>query len=238
MKRNALALGLMLAAAVFFAATVFVAAPAYASGNGAGIAGSPHDFSDITNPENAWNTREEICRTCHVPHDHQRAIYPVGLLWNHEVTTQTFTPYTMVDGTVGGQPDGVSKLCLGCHDGTVGIDEWDGKNVGAGTVFIGDYDADAMIPGTGNAGSLERTHPLSVAYNYDPTDNDGLNDPATTTMGTSGVINDVLPGGKVQCSSCHDVHDNESVAGTHLLRVATKASLGQASGLCLTCHNK
>ncbi len=236
MRRNALALGLGLAAAALFAVALPLT-PAHASGSGAGIVGSPHDFSDITNPENAWNTREEICRTCHVPHDHQRAIYPAGLLWNHEVTSQTFTPYTFMDGTQAGQPDGVSKLCLGCHDGTVGIDEWDGKNIGAGTVFIGDYDAGAMVPGANNAGSLARTHPLSIPYNYDPADGD-LNDPATTPMGTSGVIADVLPNGKVQCSSCHDVHDQESVANTHLLRVAQKASMGSASGLCLTCHNK
>ncbi|MFQ5510693.1 MAG: cytochrome C [Candidatus Krumholzibacteriia bacterium] len=222
----------------FIVAVVVVgfATGALANGTGSGISGSPHDFSSLT--ANPWNTREELCRVCHVPHDHQRDIYPTGLLWNHEVTSQVFTPYTMMDGSVTGQPDGVSKLCLGCHDGTVGIDEWDGKNIGAGTVFIGDYDPGFQVPGAGNAGSLARTHPLSVAYNYDPADNDGLNDPATTPMGSSGMIADVLPMGKVQCSSCHDVHDNESVGGTHLLRIAQKASQGQASGLCLACHNK
>ncbi|MCR4332912.1 MAG: hypothetical protein NUV34_09470, partial [Sulfuricaulis sp.] len=61
----------------------------------------------------------------------------------------------------------------------------------------------------------------------------------TTAMGTSGTIADVLDGGKVQCSSCHDVHDQESVTGSHLLRVAqTVTQGGAASGLCLTCHNK
>jgi len=212
---------------------VFLAPGAFANGAGAGVAGSPHDFSD--NVVNPWNTREEICRTCHVPHDHQRALYPEGLLWNHEVTNQTFTTYTFMDGTSTDQPDGISKLCLGCHDGTVGIDEWDGKNQGAGTEFIGGGD---LVPGAGNAGSLARTHPLSVTYNYDAADADGLLDPATTAMGTSGMVHEVLENGKVQCSSCHDVHDNESVAGTHLLRVETKASQGTASGLCLTCHNK
>lgn len=206
-----------------------------ANGLGAGIVGSPHDFSSLV--DNPWNTREEICRTCHVPHDHGRTIYPVGLLWNHEVTTQTFTPYTMVDGTTTGQPDGISKLCLGCHDGTVAIDEWDGRNgVGVpGTTFLtGGY----VVPGAGNGGSLARTHPLSVVYSYDAADADGLNDPNTTVMGTSGFVASVLETGRVQCSTCHDVHDNEAVAGTHLLRVAQKATQGQASGLCLACHNK
>lgn len=207
--------------------------PVMAGGSGLGITGSPHDFSDIAG--NPWNTREEICRSCHVPHDHQRNTYAAGLLWNHEMTTQTFTTYTSVDGSVAGQPDGVSKLCLGCHDGTVGIDEWDGSNIGAGTTFIPQGD---QVPGANNAGNLSRTHPLSVVYNYDPADADGLNDPATTPMGTSGMVNNILEQGKVQCSSCHDVHDNEALGGTHLLRVSQKASQGVASGLCLTCHNK
>jgi hypothetical protein len=55
-------------------------------------------------------------------------------------------------------------------------------------------------------------------------------------MGTSGTIADVLDAGKVQCSSCHDVHDQESVAGTHLLRVLNNGA--NPSGLCLTCHIK
>jgi len=99
-------------------------------------------------------------------------------------------------------------------------------------VYIGSFDADYEI----NA-DLNRTHPISVTYN---TADPGLN-PLTTTMGTSGTIEDVLDNGKVQCSSCHDVHDQESVANTHLLRVRQKGDAGTgagASSLCLTCHNK
>jgi len=222
----------LIAAAAFAAsALVFSAPTAYANGAGAGIAGSPHDFSTET-----WNTREEICRTCHVPHDHQRDIYQLGLLWNHSTSNATYTTYTLDDGTVVGQPDGTAKLCLSCHDGTVGIDDWDGQNTGAGTIFVG---GDDLVPGNiTNPNDLSRTHPLSVVYDYVPGQADEMNDPATTPMGTSGMIDDVLDNGKVQCSSCHDVHDNESVANTHLLRVSQKASQGQASGLCLSCHNK
>jgi predicted CXXCH cytochrome family protein len=61
-------------------------------------------------------------------------------------------------------------------------------------------------------------------------------------MGVSGTtINDVLEptaaGPKLQCASCHDVHDSagESIAGTKLLRESMTAP---ASGLCLTCHLK
>lgn len=208
-----------------------------ANGLGAGIVGSPHDFN-----LEVWNTRAEICRVCHVPHDHNLASarYTNGLLWNHEVTAATFTVYdnafsSSIDGATG-QPDGTAKLCLGCHDGTVGIDTFD--NVTGGTTFIGDYNPGFQTPGALATLNLHGTHPLSITYDNiaDPY----LRDPAVTAMGTSGnVIDDVLDAGKVQCSSCHDVHDQDAVAGTHLLRVAnTVAAGGTASGLCLTCHNK
>jgi len=219
----------------------------YAQGLGTGIAttGSPHNFTDDIGANElpgagGWNGREEICRVCHVPHDHDRATRygDAGLLWNHAVSTTTYTMYSSatLDGSIASQPTGFSKMCLGCHDGTVGIDTFD-KYAG-GSIFIQDYAADARVPGGVNfAGDLSNTHPISVVY--DETLDPGLQ-PKTNLMGNSGTIEDVLEGGVLQCSSCHDVHDQpgESVAGTHLLRVNQKASTGTASGLCLTCHIK
>ena len=83
-----------------------------------------------------------------------------------------------LNGAQSAQPDGIAKLCLGRHDGTIAIDTFD-KYAG---------------------GSV------------------------------------VLDNGKVQCSSCHDVHDQETVVGTHLLRAAQTGA--STSGLCLTCHIK
>ena len=93
-------LQIVLALAAFMALTSLVPL-AFSDGSGAGIAGSPHDFSDIV--ANSWNTREEVCRSCHVPHDHQRDIYETGLLWNHASSNATYTTYTHLDGTVQGQ---------------------------------------------------------------------------------------------------------------------------------------
>jgi len=214
------------------------AGTAQANGAGAGIVNSPHDFSAET-----WNFRGEICRTCHVPHDHNRTaqLFLNGLLWNHQVSSATYTMYDAawsetLNNPQSAQPDGTAKLCLGCHDGTVGLNQFDSQFGAVGTDFIQDYDPGFQIPGALNAGDLRGTHPLSITYNGTDT---GLN-PDTTTMGTSGTIADVLDNGKVQCSSCHDVHDGpEAVPNSHLLRVAqTTAQLGNPSGLCLTCHNK
>lgn len=230
---------------------------ALADGLGNGIVGSPHDFSS-----EAWNFRGEICRVCHVPHDHNKnwELFSNGLLWNHQLSAATYQMYAeegsmnpdfanYIDGAWDPEPTGVSKLCLGCHDGTVGIDQFDrnsgaaGSSTGTATVFIDDIDAGFQVPGAavpmiGSDLNLTGTHPLSIVY--DETADLGLR-PRTNAMGTSGTIDDVLQqtpvGPKIQCSSCHDVHDGagEAVPGTHLLRVSTKAP---PSGLCLTCHKK
>ena len=236
---------------------------AYANGSGAGIAGSPHDFTtgiadilvtDVNLVEpggvgyidtfgpgpDAWNLRGEICRVCHVPHDHARATkyFTNGLLWNHAVSAATYTVYDSASmSTTPGQPDGTAKLCLGCHDGTVGIDTFDQYTTS--DVKIDDYDSGFKVGEflDGTNLDLSGTHPISMPY--DETAGSGLH-PITDSMGTSGTIEDVLGNAnKVQCSTCHDVHDQDSASGTHLLRVAnTVASGGTASGLCLTCHDK
>jgi hypothetical protein len=238
-------------ALVGFLAVALVAgmsALVFAEGNGTGIVGSPHDFSSGIG-ENVWNTRQEICRVCHVPHDHQKVKqnYLNGLLWNHNVSTATYTMYdsswsNTINGTVSAQPVGTAKLCLGCHDGSVAIDAFDGHGAGAvgTTKNIVDYDAGFKVPGFTDGANLDLrgTHPISIVY--DKTADPGLKDPATATWNNGATVASTLDNGKVQCSTCHDVHDQESVASTHLLRTAnsTKLAGGLASGLCLTCHIK
>jgi len=233
-----------------------------ASGDGLGIANptSPHNFADDLSGEisgtvnevgtGGWNGRKEICRVCHVPHDHGRAgqRYLEGLLWNHTVSSATYTMYdsgwsSSIDNAQSAQPDGTAKLCLGCHDGTIAIDSFDKYAGTAGNEIqsiygggLAGFQVGKFLDGTNT--DLRGTHPLSITY--DETVDTGLH-AKTDTMGTSGTIADVLDDGKVQCSSCHDVHDRaEAVPGTHLLRVATKDMGGgeQPSGLCLTCHIK
>ncbi|NOX18903.1 MAG: cytochrome c3 family protein [Chlorobi bacterium] len=180
------------------------------------ITGSAHDFSS-----ESWNSSGEICITCHTPHDAMTGYEP---LWNHEVTASTFTLYSSstLDATLG-QPDGPSKLCLSCHDGTVALDNFGGTTTG--TSFI---TGDALI-GT----DLSNDHPVSFTYDASlATTDGGLNDPTTTSSGLGGMIDaDMLYSNKMQCASCHDVHNG---AGIDNLLVKSNAS----SALCLTCHNK
>ena len=182
------------------------------------IAGSAHDFSGA-----GWNTTGEICIVCHTPH-HSDVSIADAPLWNHQITSQTFTLYSSstLDATLG-QPDASSKLCLSCHDGVTAVDNFGGTTTGTAT-----------LTGAANVGTdLTNDHPVSFTYDLTLANADGgLYDPATTNSGLGNTINaDMLFGGKLQCASCHDVHNS---AGIAYLLVKSNA----ASGLCLTCHNK
>lgn len=225
---------------------------AMAAGNdGSGIVGSSHDFADNVSlakkagstitAEATWNTRGEICRVCHAPHDKNRTRYEAGLLWNHELSTITFTMYSSetLDGLMDAQPSGSSKLCMGCHDGVTAIDTFDSLT---GTQDITAYNNTSINMGA-SLGHLDGNHPVSITY--DNVNDIELNDPAATSFDDGNTIAKVLQGGKVQCSSCHDVHNKNTAVGSSLLRSANTLSVSKggdgattASKLCLTCHNK
>lgn len=193
--------------------------PAAAS---AQIAGSAHDFSG-----DAWNTTGQICIVCHAPHNTSGTVANAPL-WNHEVSTQTFTVYTntgTLDATDVSQPSGASMLCLSCHDGVTALDAF-GGNTGT-----------QPMTGTAVVGTdLSNDHPVSFTYDAAlATADGGLADPTNVASGLGGNIDaDMLfgPGNdQLECASCHGVHNDSGLA--FLLR---KANTG--SDLCLTCHTK
>jgi hypothetical protein len=222
------------------------------TGSGTAVAGDCVEAS----PDGAtgWNASREICRVCHVPHRHGRALIE-SRLWNHELSNATsYTIYDVaysssIDGTTS-QPQGKALLCLGCHDGSTALDSFD-EYTATAAFTIEDYSGEYKYGlGTGTI-DIRGEHPLSIEYNV--TKDPGLN-AITDDMGpsTETTIEDVLEdiGGVdlVQCSSCHDVHDttDRAMAGTPLLREyqvpyeadGTPIVGATESGLCLTCHDK
>jgi len=200
--------------------------------NAGTIQGTVHDLS-----ANGY-TGGQICVVCHTPHNSDTTVTEAPL-WNHAVTTVNFTMYSSptFDAVQDPQPTGSSKLCLSCHDGVTAIDSFGGNT---GTTYITGSKA------IGRGGDLTDDHPISIIYDTALSVTDpGLNDPAATNV-TIGVGSDktrtgtvaqlMTPNSRVQCSSCHDVHNNFVGTGTNdqpLLKV-TKAG----STICLTCHNK
>jgi predicted CXXCH cytochrome family protein len=223
--------------AVLMGVGLLFSATASAQADNTEITGSPHDFSG-----QGWsqNGNSEICIVCHTPHN---TISPGdGPLWNRGLTTVTsytlYSPNTVpgsdIQGTGFGQPSGVSRLCLSCHDGTIAVDSFgrntDGTPFTTGTVYVGAINANANIgdgtPG-GTTGDLSNDHP--VAFTFPTTDTE-----IVTPAG--GQVAGVLPlfgtsNDQMECATCHDVH----ATGTfdELLRVDNAGS-----DLCLTCHIK
>ena len=198
------------------------------------IIGTKHDFS-----ASGWSGNE-ICIVCHTPHNSITTI-STAPLWNHEPTTAVFNTYksTTMDSTTS-DPQGISRLCLSCHDGSVSYDAFSGaQDNPLGPRMSG-------APAVGRNADLTDDHPISMTYDTALSNVDkGLKDPATApvTIGETGgktrtgVVADLmLTAGMVECSSCHDVHNGFTVSGlpgTPLLKVSKTKS-----ALCLTCHDK
>lgn len=189
------------------------------------IAGTAHDFSS----ESWAPTSNRGCGVCHTTH--QSVPVTSAPLWHHETTV--VAGYTLYDSpTFDGRstitdPGASSRLCLSCHDGTVALENFGG--ITSGTNYI---DPSARIGGVaGNDMSTE--HPISFEYTDALAISDGgLFPPTTTNSGLGSTIdNDMLFGGRMECASCHDVHNRYGVM--HLLKMSNVNS-----ELCLTCHNK
>lgn len=178
----------------------------------AAITGSVHDFSTYS-----WSGGE-ICVLCHSPHGGAAVDAP---LWNHEISTATYTLYSSPSLAQTPQPQGpgdMSRLCLSCHDGTVAIDSFGGTT---GTTYIQTINPNVLI-GT----DLSNDHPVGIMWDHqEPHKACG----ACHTF--PQTIKFVFRNGRgyVECSTCHDVHNNG--ANPKLLRLPMSGSQ-----LCLTCH--
>lgn len=193
------------------------------------ILGSAHDFS-TAGPAGTGAFSSDTCLPCHTPHNRDPNTKSADApLWNHELSTvAAYTLYTgtgaTLDATDMGNPSGVSKLCLSCHDGTVAPDAFGGSAGGSVT----------MAGSTDLGTDLSDDHPVSFTYNTALATTDGeLVDPSQAgSSGLGGTIAaDMLFVNKMECASCHDVHNTANVAK---LLVKTNAN----SALCLTCHIK
>ncbi len=180
----------------------------------ADFVGSVHDFTG-----EPWHMPTGPCVSCHTPHFSTTE----GPLWNHMTTTQTFTLYNSNSlDTALTQPDGPSKLCLSCHDGITAVTA-SGGNDGENPYYV-------LNP---LGIDLSDDHPVSFVYDTALSIQDGeLHDPSSRLSGLGSTIqDDLLTEDKLECSTCHDVHNTLSVGNDFLLKIS-------ASDLCLTCHDK
>jgi predicted CXXCH cytochrome family protein len=203
----------------FFLSAALVAMAA-ATAN-AQISTSAHNFSSM-----AWSGGE-ICKPCHTPHF---ANPDAGRLWNHTLTTATYTLNNGSSGSAAVDFDKGSRLCLSCHDGTVALDSFGGMT---GTSFM---------PAAGNLGTdMRNDHPVGSRAIYPTGTSTSYNpqDPTTHYVTFNGrtlrLRSWVDPSGVTQyvvgCRTCHDPHNRGNYGS--MLQFSNSASV-----LCLTCHIK
>jgi predicted CXXCH cytochrome family protein len=232
---------------------------------GTGILETSHDLSSATGIGTRYDAGvmadpvlDRVCIYCHAPHhtittdeaaEMDIDYYP---LWNHDITTfEAWTPYENTDpadpvipdnvqhqlNAELGDPGGVSKLCLSCHDGSVAISSYGhfenkvSSSQHDGTVFA-TSNGRILI---GALGNLQNHHPIGFDYDKVAESDDEIRDVTSTLLGNNPYglsIEDLLWQRSMECTSCHDVHNTKNTGLKFLWVEDTN------SNLCFSCHKK
>jgi len=188
----------------------------------ASVVGSVHDLSVGGTGDYKAVSEKNACVFCHTAH-HSNGETP---LWNHTMSSiSNYVVYSSVRFTnlniTVPQPNGSSRLCLSCHDGTVAL-----GNVSSGAAQIQMQNGVTTMPaGPNNLGTdLSTDHPVSFVYDADLAARDPqINNPNTLPKSVRLDAQN-----RLQCTACHNPHDNQY--GKFLVMDNT------GSALCLTCH--
>ncbi len=249
---------------VGFAATSFADVTPYPlqkNTGGSGITNSSHDLGTGGGYSTQGDAQGRICVFCHHPHhtirasDGETAYSP---LWNRTMPTSTFTAYSngnmmgdasspqhTMNGTV--SVGAVSLLCMSCHDGVTALNAYSENTTTTGTY--------GTAGGTGSAGATSGTanylntnanlgtdlsnhHPIGMTWDYPTLDDEIAADTAEWKNADGSnlgfQIDDVLSGGKMECVTCHDVHNTKNETGAERFLWVSNND----SKFCLTCHLK
>jgi predicted CXXCH cytochrome family protein len=193
----------------------------------------------------------QVCVFCHTPH---KALSSAPL-WNRSMSGasyQLFTTFTLLSPTIPTiQPDGDSRLCLSCHDGTIALGSVVNIGGSPSTISMQGVTGGGELPSSSPAylgNDLSGHHPVSIELNAElvvdkntqcsgglvtwkiciPTGASLVKlQPTDNTYGISAT------GLGVQCTSCHDPHKDPDPPNTAFLRVGDRVNTDQ---LCTSCH--
>ena len=210
--------------------SIFSAALVFISAHGESVVGSKHDLSVNGGSSIKASSEKNPCAFCHTPH-HANGELP---LWNHAMSSvSNYVVYGSARLTnlnvVVPQPNGSSRLCLSCHDGTVAL----GKiTSGAAQIDVVGGSDDGKLPASNPdfiGTDLSNDHPISFVYNAELVNQEVANNDAEVKDPSQLPPEVKLDGmSRMQCTSCHNPHDNRF--GNFLVKEST-------SDLCLACHN-
>lgn len=189
------------------------------------ILNSKHNLSVSGKGDIKASTETRVCIFCHSTHNTSSE----GPLWNHETSSGSIKTYersTM--NSKAEQPNGATKLCLSCHDGTIAVGAIKGvmqpikmNNVGPS--------GEIPVSRKSNVGlDLTGTHPVSVKYeqNIALADNH-LKWPPQDPEKIVGTDAD----GYVQCTACHNPHDDSKSEKYPFWNKTT------FDAVCISCHS-
>ena len=169
-------------------------------------------------------------------------------LWNHELTgnASSYTMYQNGPGapTTGAKasqaiangmvPGSVSLLCLSCHDGSVAVNSYGNTSQPTASQSGGGATIGAQYL-IGKDNYLGNHHPIGFDYDAVQSVDTEIRSADTAELGSAGTVRTHLLGAgntKMECSTCHSVH-NKGNSGESLL---WRSDVN--SQLCLTCHDK
>lgn len=225
----------------------------------AGVENTKHNLSTSGPGPIKAATEDQICIFCHTPH----AAITIPL-WNHTLSQASYTvpsgtmeAWTTMLSIPENPPDGDSRLCLSCHDGTIAIGSVVNLGGIATTISMQDSGAGHLTPegmlsesAPGFTGTnLSGHHPVSIEVS------EGLLTDKNTQCENNEVSFRICypekpvvlrptdnrygaglsSGVGVQCSSCHDSHDNTYGKFLRLPYGDTPWEI-DTTPLCTKCH--
>ncbi len=190
---------------------------ALAFGQSGDILGA-HDLSTTASPVSG--SMSAACLYCHAPHSGAS-----NALWNQTLTSKNYTTFYSSDTLQNAeeQPtiDDRSTLCLSCHDGTVAP----GQMIAYGGITM------SKTMSSGLVDRMEASHPFSLKLPLKDAANlvEGLVATSKTADTTDSVK---LVNGNIECSSCHNPHNQyvDKKSPNFLVKD------GASGELCLACH--
>ncbi|MEQ1690309.1 MAG: cytochrome c3 family protein [Gemmatimonas sp.] len=214
---------------------VLALAPCVAQSQLSGIRNTKHNLSATSSNSIRATSEGQVCVFCHTPHA-SRVDAP---LWNRTMSSENYAPYSSpsLQGSTG-QPNGASKLCLSCHDGSIAIGSvLNPPNPSASnTIAVSGTGSGGVMPAgrTLLGSNLQNDHPVSFEFSQQLSFDDGeLVDPAHLPASLK-LYEGATPGvrNSVQCVTCHDPHTDQ------LPKFLRQSPRGRVGNLCIACHTK
>jgi predicted CXXCH cytochrome family protein len=213
--------------------------------------GTKHDLSSAVTKsyyakDPAQGGTTEICIFCHTPHSGNTE----APLWNRAASTANYVPYTSdvlvelgywpAEDPRTGVPHSKTRICLSCHDGTIALGSVVNMPNNISSTYteiqmFGNSNIQKSSPGYIDI-DMRGDHPVAIKHDWNK-DKELVTGSAVAggvrlykDNGAGVAVKENADGNYVECTSCHNPHDNQY--GKFLVDSNTN------SKICTSCHDK